>query len=242
MKFALITTVAATTILFAGYAGAPAIAQSSDADALSKLETVEEKISYIIGRNTAEQLKRDKITIDGKALLLAIEDVQAGKDSRLSEAEVRTTIEELQKKVAAEQAAAQKGISDANRKEGAAFLKENGAKEGVTTLESGLQYKVITSGEGGPKPKATDTVTVHYKGTLIDGTEFDSSYARGEPATFPLSGVIPGWTEVVQLMSVGDKWAVAIPSELAYGSRGAGADIGPDATLKFDIELIKIGE
>lgn len=239
MKFGLITTIAAAAILFTGYTGGNTYAQESTA---GKLETPEEKISYIIGRNTAEQLKRDGIDIDPKTFLLAIEDVQSDTKSRLSPEEVQATIAELQQKVAAEQAAAQAGISAANKKEGEAYLKENGAKEGVTTLESGLQYKVITAGQGGPKPTATDTVTVHYKGTLLNGKEFDSSYARGEPATFPLSGVIPGWTEVVQLMSVGDKWEVSIPSNLAYGPNGAGEDIGPDATLKFDIELLKIGQ
>lgn len=268
MKLTLITTIAATAILFAGYTGNSALAQSADAETPEKTEsekantpeastpeastpearahkeltTLDQKLSYIIGRNTAEQLKRDNVNLDGKAFLLAVEDIKAGKDNRLSDKEVQETIAEMQRIVGAAQARAQAEQSEANKKEGEAFLKENGSQEGVITLESGLQYKVIKAGEGGPKPKASDTVTVHYEGTLIDGTVFDSSYQRGQPASFPLNGVIPGWTEVVQLMSVGDKWAVAIPSALAYGTQGAGGQIGPDSTLKFDIELIKIGE
>jgi len=126
-----------------------------------------------------------------------------------------------------------------NLKEGEAFLVENAKKEGVVTLESGLQYQVITPGTGNA-PKATDKVTTHYRGTLIDGTEFDSSYKRGQPATFPVKGVIAGWTEALQLMKVGAKWQLFIPANLAYGKRGAGGKIGPNATLIFDIELISI--
>ncbi len=127
----------------------------------------------------------------------------------------------------------------ANKKEGEAFLAANKTKDGVVTLPSGVQYKILTAGTG-PKPTASDTVVCNYKGTLIDGKEFDSSYKRGQPATFPVGGVIKGWTEVLQLMPVGSKWQVVIPSEFAYGAQGAGADIGPDATLIFDIELISI--
>jgi len=240
MKFTLITTVASAALLFAGFATTNAQAQSTDAT--GKLETVDQKISYIVGRSTAEQFKRDKITIDPQALLLAIEDVANGVEPRLNEEQVQSAIAVIQARVNEAREKEQSALSETNKKEGEAFLKENGAKTGVITLASGLQYEVIKSGNGGAKPKASDTVTVHYRGTLINGTEFDSSYARGEPATFPLSGVIPGWTEIVQKMSVGDKWAVVIPSDLAYGSRGVGQDIGPDATLKFDIELLAIGE
>lgn len=128
---------------------------------------------------------------------------------------------------------------DENKAEGAAFLAENGKKEGVITTKSGLQYKVLTEGEGAA-PSATDNVTVNYKGTTIDGNEFDSSYKRGTPATFPLNRVIPGWTEGLQLMKEGAKYQFYIPSDLAYGSRGAGRDIGPNSTLIFDVELIKV--
>ena len=130
-------------------------------------------------------------------------------------------------------------MSQDNLEAGQQFLEENKSKEGVTVLDSGLQYKVIESGEGG-QPGPTDRVTVHDKGTLIDGTEFDSSYGRGEPLTFPVNGVIAGWVEALQLMKEGDKWQLYIPSELAYGSRGAGGVIGPNSTLVFDVELIKV--
>ena len=134
-----------------------------------------------------------------------------------------------------------KKLGEKNKAEGEAFLAENKKKEGVITLPSGLQYKVIKAGTG-KKPKATDTVTVHYQGTLIDGKEFDSSYRRGQPVTFPVNGVIPGWTEALQLMEEGAKWQIFIPSSLAYGDRGAGRDIGPHATLIFEIELVSIQE
>jgi FKBP-type peptidyl-prolyl cis-trans isomerase FklB len=130
-------------------------------------------------------------------------------------------------------------LSEKNKADGEKFLAENAKKEGVKVLPSGLQYKVITPGTG-KSPKATDTVTTHYKGMLIDGTEFDSSYKRGEPATFPVSGVIPGWTEALQLMKEGAKWQLFLPSNLAYGERGAGRDIGPNATLIFEVELISV--
>ena len=130
-------------------------------------------------------------------------------------------------------------LSEKNKADGEKFLVENARKEGVTTLPSGLQYKEIKAGKG-KSPKATDTVTTHYKGTLIDGMEFDSSYKRGEPATFPVSGVIPGWTEALQLMKEGAKWQLFLPSNLAYGERGAGRDIGPNATLIFEVELISV--
>lgn len=133
-----------------------------------------------------------------------------------------------------------KAVKEKNKAEGLAFLEQNKKKEGVVTLPNGLQYKVISSGNG-PSPKATDTVKVHYKGTLIDGREFDSSYRRGEPAVFPLNKVIKGWTEGLQLMKVGDKWTLYIPSELGYGENGAGEMIGPNSTLIFDVELLGIG-
>jgi FKBP-type peptidyl-prolyl cis-trans isomerase FklB len=132
-------------------------------------------------------------------------------------------------------------VGEKNQKEGEAFLAENKKKEGVITLPSGLQYKVIKAGSGN-KPKATDTVSVHYQGTLVNGTEFDSSYRRGQPVSFPVNGVIPGWTEALQLMEAGAKWQIVIPSNLAYGDRGAGPQIGPNATLIFEIELISIQE
>jgi FKBP-type peptidyl-prolyl cis-trans isomerase FklB len=147
----------------------------------------------------------------------------------------------FQKEMMAKREQAGKEAGAKNKVEGEAFLAENGKKEGVVTLPDGLQYKILKEGDGA-KPKATDTVTVHYRGTLISGTEFDSSYKRKEPVSFPVNGVIAGWTEALQLMKVGSKWQLFIPSTLAYGERGAGPDLGPNATLIFEVELISIGK
>lgn len=210
------------------------------------LESTEERLSYMVGTNVARQFERDGVTLDIKALQQAIIDIQNGTESRLSEEQIQETIAEIQTKIQERQQAEleerqkeQAELAEKNKAEGEAYLAENGAKEGVVTTESGLQYKELTSGEG-ETPKAGDTVTVHYKGTLIDGTEFDSSYGRGEPATFPVQGVIPGWVEALQLMQVGDKWELTIPSELAYGPGGTGSTIGPNATLVFEVELLEI--
>jgi FKBP-type peptidyl-prolyl cis-trans isomerase FklB len=159
----------------------------------------------------------------------------------LSEQEVRETLAAFQTEMTAKQAELAKKMGEKNKKEGEAFLAENQKKEGVKTLPSGLQYRVIQAGTG-KSPKATDEVTAHYRGTLIDGTEFDSSYRRGKPETLPIGGVIAGWTEALQLMQEGAKWQLFVPSNLAYGERGAGRDIGPQATLIFEIELISIQE
>ena len=145
----------------------------------------------------------------------------------------------FQKDMMAKQEAKAKAAAEKNSKDGEAFLAENKKKDGVKSTASGLQYKVIKAGDG-VMPKGTDTVSVNYKGTLIDGTEFDSSYKRGEAATFPVSGVIKGWTEALQLMKVGSKWQLFIPSNIAYGERGAGGEIGPNATLIFEVELLSI--
>jgi FKBP-type peptidyl-prolyl cis-trans isomerase len=148
-------------------------------------------------------------------------------------------MQQLQKTHTERMQAEQKAAADKNLADGEAFLKENATKEGVVTTESGLQYKIVTAGDG-PKPGAGDVVKVHYRGTLLDGTEFDSSYKRGEPVTFPVGGVIPGWVEALQLMPVGSKWELYIPSGLAYGPGGAGNQIGPNSTLKFEVELLSI--
>lgn len=205
----------------------------------SSLNTLTQRLSYIVGENMANQLKNDGIDLDADALVLALTDVAAGNPSRLSEEDKRNTVEEIQKASQEKQQAANAGKSEKNMAEGVAYLAENGEKPEVTTTDSGLQYKAITAGDG-EKPKATDTVKVHYKGTLIDGTVFDSSYDRGEPAVFPVNGVIPGWVEALQLMGVGDKFELAIPSDLAYGPNGSGPAIGPDATLVFEVELLSI--
>ncbi len=168
-----------------------------------------------------------------------LQDMLAGGKTLLTPDEAKAVITELQKAMVVKQAAAAKAAGEKNKTEGEAFLAANKAKEGVVTLPSGLQYKVITTGTG-PKPTLEQTVTCQYRGTLIDGKEFDSSFKRGQPASFPVKGVIKGWTEVLQLMPVGSKWQVFVPSALAYGERGAGADIGPNATLIFEIELVVI--
>jgi FKBP-type peptidyl-prolyl cis-trans isomerase FklB len=168
-----------------------------------------------------------------------LQDALAGGKMLLSEEEERAVLTELQADMRKKQQEKMQQAAEANKKEGDAFLTANKGKDGVVTLPSGLQYKIITSGTG-PKPSASDSVVCNYRGTLIDGKEFDSSYKRGQPATFPVSGVIKGWTEALQLMPVGSKWQLFVPSDLAYGERGQGGDIGPNATLVFEVELISI--
>lgn len=210
------------------------------------LESVEQRLSYMVGDNMAQQFLRDGVELDLTALTAGINDALEGKESRLSEEQVQETIatlqERAQKRQLEEQAEQAKLAAEAvekNATEGAAYLAANGKKEGVITTESGLQYKEVTAGDGAT-PKDTDTVSVHYKGTLTDGTEFDSSYSRNAPAVFPVNGVIPGWTEALQLMNVGDKWELTIPSELAYGAGGTGGTIGPNAVLVFEVELLEV--
>jgi len=198
-----------------------------------ELKSTQERISYAIGQQMGQSLRTEGIEVDLPALFLAIEDATNGTDSRLTQEDIMAALTELQSQQQAEAAKR----AETNLEAGNAYLAENKKKDGVKETESGLQYKVIKSGDGN-SPGAGDMVTVHYRGTLLDGTEFDSSYSRGEPATFPVTGVIQGWQEALQMMDAGSKWEVAIPSTLAYGERGAGQDIGPNATLKFEIELI----
>lgn len=203
-----------------------------------ELTTLEQKANYIIGQNIGRNLKNSGVAIEPQALAQALADVRDGKDSRISDEDAQKIMQEVQEKAIAKQEEEQKKVSEENLAKGKAFLEENKAKEGVVTTESGLQYRVITEGKGA-KPKATDTVTVHYTGKLIDGTEFDSSAKHGQPATFPLDGVIPGWTEALQLMPQGSKWEIFIPSDLAYGAGGQGP-IPPASTLVFEVELLEI--
>lgn len=197
------------------------------------------RVSYSIGLNIGNNLKQQGVEVDPAVLLRGVQDAISGAKALMTPEEVQQCMTQFQQEMNEKQLANAAKEADKNMKEGEAFLAENKKKEGVVTLPSGLQYKVITPGTGAT-PKATDTVTTHYRGTLIDGTEFDSSYKRGEPASFPVNGVIPGWTEALQLMQVGAKWQLFIPANLAYGSRGAGGRIGPNATLIFDIELLGI--
>jgi FKBP-type peptidyl-prolyl cis-trans isomerase FklB len=201
------------------------------------LKSQKEKMSYIIGMDIGNNLKKQSIDIDPNILAKGVKDAFSGSQSLLTEQEIRETTMAFQKEMMAKQ----EEVAKKNKKEGEVFLAENKKKEGVKTLSSGLQYKVIKAGTG-KKPKLTDTVTTHYRGTLINGTEFDSSYRRGQPVSFQVNGVIPGWTEALQLMEEGAKWQLFIPSNLAYGERGAGRDIGPNATLIFEIELLSIQE
>lgn len=205
-----------------------------------KPKTEVEKFSYAIGYQIAQGFinqgfERDGLDVDTEALGAAIRDVLDGNELQLTVVEMRSVMAGIQQRVQAKR----QEVANQAKADGDAFLAANKDKDGVVTLESGLQYKVLKSGSG-KQPSAEDTITAHYKGTLIDGEVFDSSYQRGAPATFGVNQVIPGWTEILQLMHEGDKWQVYIPSELAYGERGAGQDIGPNETLIFDIELISV--
>lgn len=219
--------------------------QESASTADIKLDTQEQKVSYIIAEDMANRLKTQDVALDSKIVAMALEDVASGRDSRLSEDEKQQVIQVFQenmqakqKELMAKQEAEFKAAADKNLEDGKKFLEENAKKEGVKTTESGLQYKVITEGTG-PSPTETSVVEVDYKGTLIDGTEFDSSYKNGKPVQFPVNGVIKGWTEALQLMKQGAKWELYIPSDLAYGPGGAGGLIGPNSTLIFEVELHK---
>jgi len=205
----------------------------------SELTTDAQKFGYAIGVDIGKSLTPVKGEVDIDALVDGMEETLAGKEPRLDD-ETREKIKsEVSKKLQQKQMEERTAKAAAAEAAGKKFLAENGARAGVKTTASGLQYEIVTEGSG-PTPKATDKVTVHYKGTLIDGTEFDSSYARGQPVTFPLGNVIPGWTEGLQLVKTGGKAKLFIPANLAYGERGAGAKIGPNETLVFEVELIAI--
>jgi FKBP-type peptidyl-prolyl cis-trans isomerase FklB len=205
----------------------------------SSLTTQKDKISYAIGMNIGTNLHKQSVDVDPKVLQQGLQDAMAGGKTLLSEDEARATLTEFQNDMRKKQQEKMQQAGETNKKEGDAFLAANKAKQGVVTLPSGLEYKILTAGTG-PKPTASDSVVCNYRGTLIDGKEFDSSYKRGQPATFPVGGVIKGWTEALQLMPVGSKWQLFVPSELAYGERGSGPDIGPNATLVFEVELLSI--
>jgi FKBP-type peptidyl-prolyl cis-trans isomerase FklB len=202
------------------------------------LKDPKQRASYCIGADIGTSFKRQEIDIDAKALVAGLTEALAGKTT-LTEAEMRETLESFKTELSQKMQVKQKAAGDKNLKEGEDFLAANAKKEGVKVLPSGLQYKVIKSGAG-KSPKATDTVKTHYHGTLTDGTVFDSSVERKEPVSFPVNQVIPGWTEALQLMKEGDKWQLYVPAKLAYGERGAGPKIGPNAALVFDVELLSI--
>jgi FKBP-type peptidyl-prolyl cis-trans isomerase len=202
------------------------------------LTTDRQKQSYALGMNIAKGLTRQKVDVDPAIVARGLRDTMSGAKPLLTDAEAEAALTQLQTAAQASQEAEMKKLGDANMKEGQEFLAANKTKDGVVTLPSGLQYKILTAGTG-PKPAATDTVVCNYRGTFINGTEFDSSYKRNQPATFPLNGVIKGWTEALQLMPVGSKWQLYIPSDLAYGPSGRGP-IPPNATLIFEVELLSI--
>ncbi|WP_313919653.1 FKBP-type peptidyl-prolyl cis-trans isomerase [Tahibacter sp.] len=203
-----------------------------------ELKTEKDKVSYMVGMDVGKGLASIKDEIDMAVVIQALQASVKGEKTALSQEDALKVRQDFMTKLQAKRAAEEKVKAETNKKAGDEFLAKNKSKKGVTTTASGLQYEVVKAGTG-PKPKDTDTVQVHYTGTLLDGTKFDSSVDRGEPATFPLKGVIPGWTEGLQLMPVGSKYKFFIPSSLAYGENGPGP-IGPNAMLTFDVELIKI--
>jgi FKBP-type peptidyl-prolyl cis-trans isomerase FklB len=208
------------------------------------LDTNQQQVSYIIGRDLARNFAQQGLELDIDTLAAALKEGLSGQPSRLTQEQMQTAMQQLQEQLGGgmdddDDDATQNPNAMNNKAEGEAFLAENAQKPGVTTLPSGLQYEVLTQGTG-PKPTLRSSVTTHYHGTLINGNVFDSSYQRGQPATFPVNGVIAGWTEALQLMPEGSKYRLYIPSDLAYGKRGAGRDIGPDSALVFDVELLKV--
>ena len=216
-------------------AAEPPAKKPAPAPAAPGLKTEKQKFSYTAGMQVGQNVKRQNLDFDAKAFALGVQDALSNAKPKLSPEQMRAAVEGFQKKEMAKREAVAKKNQDA----GQAFLEANKKKEGVTTLPSGIQYKVLQEGNG-KQPTAIDTVSVHYRGTLTDGTEFDSSYARNEPAIFQVSQVIKGWQEALPLMKEGSKWQVFIPADLAYGPRGAGGAIGPNETLIFEIELISV--
>jgi FKBP-type peptidyl-prolyl cis-trans isomerase FklB len=211
-------------------------AAAQDAPAL---KTQVEKRSYAMGLDLGRNIRKESLEVDPAFFTQGLKDALAGNKPLMTDEEVRATIVDLQNEMRAKMVQAMKDSAEKNKREGEAFLAENKKKEGVVTLPSGLQYKILKAGDG-KKPTAEDTVVCQYRGTLIDGKEFDSSYKRNQPATFPVNRVIKGWTEALQLMPVGSKWQLFIPADLAYGERGAGSDIPPNSTLIFEVELVSI--
>jgi FKBP-type peptidyl-prolyl cis-trans isomerase len=224
----------ALAVLVAGCEKAP----EEKKDDTVEITTKEQKLSYIFGQNIGGQFKAEGMDVDVTAFSAGVQDALSDAEPKLAQDDVIAVLESFQQEQIAAREAENSALADKNQAEGDAFLAENGKKEGVVTLESGLQYKILEEGDG-PSPAAEDTVEVHYTGTLIDGTEFDSSHRRGVPATFGVNQVIPGWTEALQLMKEGAKWQLVIPPALAYGPGGTGGPIGPNQTLIFEVELLK---
>ena len=217
-------------------AAKPAPSTASGATALT---TQKDKASYAVGMNFGMSLKKQSVDVDPNILARGIKDAIEGNKPLLSDADAQAALTQLQSEVQKNMEAKMQKLGVSNKQEGETFLAANKSKDGVVALPSGLQYKILKAGTG-PKPIPSDTVVCNYRGTLIDGTEFDSSFKHGQPASFPVGQVIKGWTEALQLMPVGSKWQLFVPAALAYGDRGAGPDIGPNATLIFEVELLSI--
>ena len=230
MRKALFITVA--TVLLAALAVGCATQEPT-----VKLDDAKQRISYTIGLNIGRDFASQEVEVDTTALMAGVRDGLGGQKPRLSDEQMLAEVKAFREGMVAKQEAKIKALAEKNKTEGAAFLAKNAKESGVIVRESGLQYKVLTEGTG-PMPKADAIVSVHYRGTLLDGTEFDSSYERKEPLILPVGGVIPGWTEALTLMKEGSKWQLFIPAELAYGEEGAPPAIGPNAVLIFEVELL----
>lgn len=211
---------------------------SAESIVVPGLDSENAKVSYAIGMNVGANFKKQSVEIDESAFAKGLRDALSG-TTLLTDEQAHIILTAYQNEMRAMQQEKARLAAETNKQEGEAYLKANQSKEGIVVLPSGLQYKILSAGTG-PKPVASDTVVCNYRGTLIDGTEFDSSAKHGGPATFPVSGVIHGWTEALQLMPVGSKWQLFIPSDLAYGERGAGGAIGPNSPLIFEVELVSI--
>ncbi len=235
---ALPLALCAALVALGGCKDSKAPTDASTAGDKAQFSTDEQRMGYSLGASMGQQFHNDKVLVDADALARGVRDGFTGKLA-MSDEEIAAGMQQLQTSHSERMQAELTKLAEKNTSEGEAFLKENGAKDGVVTTASGLQYHVAKAGTG-PKPGADDTVKVHYVGTLLDGTEFDSSRRRGEPVSFPVNAVIPGWVEALQLMPVGSTWELVIPSDLAYGPGGAGSQIGPNAVLKFEVELLGI--
>jgi FKBP-type peptidyl-prolyl cis-trans isomerase FklB len=225
---------AAVAVVILGVFASAAFAQNKPS-----IKTDKEKISYVLGFDAGARFPKDSVDVDSKAYAAGFADGLARAKPVMGEAELQKVLADFQQQMRTKLAAAVQQAATENKKKGDAYLAENKKQRGVVALPSGLQYKVLKEGKGA-KPKATDTVSVNYRGTLTDGTEFDSSAKHGGPVEFPVNQVIPGWTEAMQLMPVGAKWQLVIPPDLAYGMQGRGEHIGPNSTLMFEVELLDI--
>ncbi|MDH3998770.1 MAG: FKBP-type peptidyl-prolyl cis-trans isomerase [Desulfuromonadales bacterium] len=229
------------SVLFAAIVLVACATEETTAKVEPALDTSKNRISYTIGVDIGKGFKNQNMDLDADILLSGLKDAMAGKELRMTDEEMVAEIQAFQQQMQEKQASEMQSAAEDNLKAGEAFLAENAKQEDITVTESGLQYRIVEPGSG-ESPGPADEATVHYRGTLIDGVQFDSSIDRGQPATFPVGGVIPGWTEALQLMKPGAKWQIFIPSALAYGERGAGQSIGPNATLIFDVELISVAK